>query len=198
MKYSPFANTIHKIINDLYENKDIKYLELGLNCGTNFNSLLIKNKKSVDIKFSQVKPTYLMTTDKFFEQNSENFDLIYVDADHEYSQVIKDYNNSVDCISKNGIIFLHDLYPPDENHTNPELCYNSYKILNYFVENNYDIIVNIEDYGACSVFNPQKIDISKFDHNITYNQLINKISNSDFLMKSYDDFFEKYKKKING
>ena len=73
MKYSLFANTIHKIVNDLYENKEIKYLELGLNCGSNFTSLLIENKKSVDIKFSQVKPTYLMTTDDFFEQNKDKF-----------------------------------------------------------------------------------------------------------------------------
>jgi hypothetical protein len=197
MKYSPFANTIHKVINDLYENKEIKYLELGLNCGTNFTSLLIENKKSVDIKFSNVEPTYLMTTDEFFEKNKDEFDLIYVDADHEYNQVIKDYNNSVDCISKNGIIFLHDLYPPDENHTKPELCYNSYKLLNYFVENNYDIIVNLDDYGACSIFDPIKIDISKFDHSITYTQLINKISNNSILMRSYDDFLIKYKEKIN-
>ena len=197
MKYSPFANTIHKIINDLYERKDIKYLELGLNCGTNFNSLLIENKKSVDISFSDVIPTYLMTTNQFFEENKDKFDIIYIDADHEYNQVIKDYNNSVECINKGGIIFLHDLYPPNEEHTKPELCYNSYKILNYFIENNYNIIINLDDYGACSVFNPKKIDLSKFDHGVTYGQIVERYSNSDLLLKSYNSFLEKFKEKIN-
>jgi len=196
MKYSPFANTIHKIINDLYENTDIKYLELGLNCGTNFNSLLIENKKSVDISFSKVVPTYLMTTDQFFDENKEKFDMIYIDADHEYNQVIKDYNNSVDSIKKGGIIFLHDLYPPNEEHTKPELCYNSYKILNYFIENKFDIIINLDDYGACSVFSPKKIDLSKFDHGITYSQIVSKYSGNDILLKCYDDFLKKYKEKI--
>ena len=192
MKYSPFANTIHKIINDLYE-----HLELGLNCGTNFNSLLIENKKSVDISFSDVIPTYLMTTNQFFEENKDKFDIIYIDADHEYNQVIKDYNNSVECINKGGIIFLHDLYPPNEEHTKPELCYNSYKILNYFIENNYNIIINLDDYGACSVFNPKKIDLSKFDHSVTYGQIVERYSNSDLLLKSYNSFLEKFKEKIN-
>ena len=197
MKYSPYANTVHKIINDLYENTNINYLELGLNCGTNFTSLLIENKKSVDIKFSNVKPTYLMTTDEFFNQNYDIFDIIYVDADHEYNQVIKDFNNSVNFISKNGVIFLHDLYPPNEEHTKPELCYNSYKILNYFIENNYDLIVNLDDYGACSIFNPIKIDLSKFNHDITYNEVVEKFLTNSNLLKTYDNFLEKYKIKIN-
>jgi hypothetical protein len=196
MKYSKYANTIHKIVNDLYENSDINYLELGLNCGTNFTSLLIENKKSVDIKFESVMPTYLMSTDFFFEQNKEKFDLIYIDADHEYNQVIKDFNNSIDCIKEGGIIFLHDLYPPDEQHTQTHLCYNSYRILNYFAENNYDIIVNLDDFGACSVFNAKKIDLSKFDHSITYNQMVINLSNNNSLLRTYEEFLIKYTEKV--
>lgn len=197
MTYSPFANTIHKIVNDLYANQDIKYLELGLNCGTNFNSLLLKNKKSVDIKASKVTPTYLMSTDSFFAQNQDIFDMIYVDADHAYEQVIRDYNNSVDVISNNGLIFLHDLYPPDEAHTASNLCDNSFKILNYFIENNFDIIVNLDDYGACAVFNHEKIDVNKFDHNITYPEFCRKNCNHSSLNKTYDDFYRKYREKAN-
>jgi len=196
MNYSPHANTIHKIINDLYSGNNINYLELGLNCGSNFASLLIDNKTSVDINYQQMKPTYLMSTDQFFERNNDKYDLIYIDADHEYNQVIKDYNNCNDCITKDGIIFLHDLYPPNEDHTQPQLCYNSYKILNYFIDNNYDILVNTDDYGACAVFNSQKIDLLKFDHNITYRQLTEKFATNINLLKSYDMFLQKYKEKI--
>lgn len=96
---SPHANTIHKIINDIYINSNIRYLELGILCGTNFQSLMIENKQSVDIIAYSIKPTHLMKTDDFFDQNKDIFDIIYIDADHEYNQVIKDYNNSVDCLS---------------------------------------------------------------------------------------------------
>jgi hypothetical protein len=137
-----------------------------------------------------------MSTDDFFSQNKENFDIVYIDADHEYNQVIKDYNNSVDFLNENGIIFLHDLYPPDEYHTSPSLCYNSYKLLNYFMENNYDIIINLDDYGSCSVFNPKKIIISNFDHTITYNDVSIKIKNRENVFSNYSTFLEKYKEKI--
>lgn len=198
MNYSPHANTIHKIINDLYSGSSINYLELGLNCGTNFASLLIENKKSVDVKYYQLPPTYLMSTDQFFDQNNDKFDLIYIDADHEYSQVIKDYNNSIDCIVEDGIVFLHDLYPPNEEHTQPQLCYNSYKILNYFIENNYDILVNKDDFGSCAVFSSKKIDLSKFNHDITYKQFTEKFADDINLLISYDDFLKKYKKRIKN
>lgn len=197
MTNSPFANTIHKIINEVYVDKNIIYLELGLNCGTNFNSLQIDNKISVDIKFTQTKPTYLMSTDDFFLQNKLKFNLIYIDADHEYSQVIKDFNNSVDSIEDDGIIFLHDLFPPDEYHTHPNFCYNSYKILNYLIQNNYDIIINRDDFGACAVFNPKKIDINNFEHGFSYNSLVSNYKNHESIYENYSDFLKKYKEKIN-
>lgn len=197
MTNSPFANTIHKIINEFYVGKDIKYLELGLNCGTNFNSLNIDNKVSVDVKSNQTNPTYLMTTDEFFLQNKLKFNIIYVDADHEYLQVIKDFNNSVDSIEERGVIFLHDCFPPDEKHTHPNLCHNSYKVLNYLIKNNYDIIVNRDDYGACAVFEPKKIDIDNFDHDFSYESLVSDHRNHESIYDNYSDFSKKYKEKIN-
>ncbi len=197
MNYSPYANTIHKIINDIYFEKNIKYLELGLNCGTNFNYLLLDDKTSVDIKFTQTHPTFLMTTDDFFVLNTKKFDLIYIDADHEYSQVIKDFNNSVKSLNEKGIIFLHDLFPPDENHTNPNLCHNSFKILNYLIQNNYDILLNREDYGACAVFNPVEIKVDLFNHEFDYQDLIENYINYDKICDNYSDFINKYKEKID-
>lgn len=192
-------STVHNIINDLYKNVDLSYLELGLSCGTNFNSLQTNNKKSVDVKSNNgSSPTFLMSTDQFFEKNTEKFHIIYIDADHEHGQVIKDYNNSVESIFVNGVIFLHDLYPPDENHTQRHFCDTSYKVLNYFLDNNFDVLVNLEDYGSCAVFNNKKIDIEKFDSGITYQNFVKKYSASSHqaICNSYTEFLNKYKTKL--
>ena len=44
-------------------------------------------------------------------QNKNNFDCIFIDGLHEYSQVIKDIKNSLEVLNENGLIFLHDCLP---------------------------------------------------------------------------------------
>lgn len=188
-------STVHHIINQFHPNEDISYLELGLSSGINFNSLVLKNKKSVDI-VSDPRPTFQMSTDDFFKNNKEKFHIIYIDADHEYQQVIKDYNNAVDSITINGIIFLHDLYPPDKDHTQKHLCDNSFKILNYFIDNNYNILVNLGDYGACAVFSNSKINLENFNHDITYEDFVKKNNTHESLCGNYEQFSKIYKNKI--
>jgi hypothetical protein len=167
--------TVHSIINTLFDNSNIDYLELGLSCGTHFNKLTIRNKESVDIT-DKGKPTYLMTTDEFFNQNTKKYDIIFIDADHEYKQVIKDFNNSIDILKDGGVIFLHDLYPVIFEQTQPKYCYDSYKILDYFMKNNYDILVNTTDYGSTCVFNPKKINTTDVLEHL-----------------KWEDFFQNYK-----
>ena len=40
------------------------------------------------------------------------FDIIFIDGLHLEKQVDKDIQNSLDCLSENGIIVLHDCNPP--------------------------------------------------------------------------------------
>ena len=54
----------------------------------------------------------LMLTEEFFKINKEKFDIIYIDAGHDLPNVINDYNNSIKCLKNNGVIIIHDLYPP--------------------------------------------------------------------------------------
>jgi predicted O-methyltransferase YrrM len=56
-----------------------------------------------------------MTSDDFFSQNKETFDVIFIDGLHYYDQVSRDFNNSLSCLNKNGIIILHDMMPKEEN-----------------------------------------------------------------------------------
>jgi hypothetical protein len=58
-----------------------------------------------------------MTSDKFFKKRPDGggkFDIIFIDGLHEYEQVLKDIKNSLDCLSKDGTIVLHDCMPTEE------------------------------------------------------------------------------------
>lgn len=54
-----------------------------------------------------------MTTDDFFIQNTQKYDCIFIDADHSYEGVMKDYINSLKFVNKNGWLIFHDINNSD-------------------------------------------------------------------------------------
>jgi hypothetical protein len=108
----------HDIINSLIAKHNFaSYLEIGIFDGYTFNRVNCSLKHGVDpgaegMLVSQV--THRMTSDDFFEICDTTYDIIFIDGLHEYKQVIKDFNNSIKVINKNGYILLHDCNPPDE------------------------------------------------------------------------------------
>ena len=73
------------------------------------------------------------TSDNFFKDNKNVYNLIYIDGFHEYTQIKKDFVNSLNCIEKNGYIICDDFlwfFYQDLN-KNPIKaileCYNEYK-----------------------------------------------------------------------
>ena len=63
------------------------------------------------LHFSGSYPTFLGTSDEFFNQNNEKFDVIFIDGLHHYDQCQADAINSLKCLNKNGFIFFHDFIP---------------------------------------------------------------------------------------
>jgi predicted O-methyltransferase YrrM len=57
-----------------------------------------------------------MTSDEFFHQNEETFDIIFIDGLHEREQVYRDIYNSLLWLNQNGTIIVHDLLPTKEEH----------------------------------------------------------------------------------
>ena len=51
------------------------------------------------------------TSDDFFEENVEKFDLIFIDGLHVYEQVKKDIINSINFLNREGVILVHDCLP---------------------------------------------------------------------------------------
>ncbi len=58
--------------------------------------------------------TLRMTSDEFFAQNRETFDLVFVDGLHLREQVVRDVDNAVRCLNLGGCIVLHDCLPTTE------------------------------------------------------------------------------------
>ena len=104
-----------------------------------------------------------MTTNNFFKINKIKFDMIFIDANHEFEYVREDFINSLNCVNDNGIILLHDTYPVNELMTNKQLCNNCYLMINY-IKRNYIFLelLNIPiSPGLCIV---KKNNNSSFDY----------------------------------
>lgn len=96
-----------------------KYLELGIGDGGTLKNVSIKEKTAVDIVLDPCvgAPTqceiFLGTTHDFFKslKPDQSFDLIFIDADHDKGQVVKDFINSFNHLSDKGIIAFQDVCP---------------------------------------------------------------------------------------
>lgn len=85
-----------------------KYLEIGCDRNQSFANIKIEKRIGVD---PVEGGTHKMTSDSFFLNNKESFDIIFIDGMHEYYQVMKDIENSLSFLNKDGVILLHDCLP---------------------------------------------------------------------------------------
>jgi hypothetical protein len=116
----------YDIINELIKKCDYKtYLEIGVrNPDECFNLINCEIKHSVDPGYEDTenRVDYPYTSDNFFAllENQElnlsathKWDIIFIDGLHVSSQVEKDILNSLNHLSENGVIVLHDCNPPE-------------------------------------------------------------------------------------
>jgi len=91
-----------------------KYLEIGVSNGSTFYNIVCQTTIGVDPYNKDM--LYPMKSDEFFEiiSSDETFDLIFIDGDHECTQVLRDIDNSIKHLSETGIIFIHDTKPHTE------------------------------------------------------------------------------------
>jgi hypothetical protein len=133
------------IINRLHKIEEYSYLELGVNDNVNFNSIKAKNKFSVDMNG---KAMYTGTTDEYFNSlpAEEKFDIIFIDANHDYDYVVRDFNNSIDHATK--WILLHDMIPPSRKYVQSSRCSDSFKVLYYMLqETSFEIYPMDTNFG---------------------------------------------------
>ena len=90
------------------KNNYTNYLEIGCDQNQLFSKVIIDNKIGVDpVSGGNIRKT----SDDFFRENNDKFDIVFIDGLHTYEQVKKDILNSVNCLNVNGIILVHDCMP---------------------------------------------------------------------------------------
>lgn len=68
-------------------------------------------------------------SDDFFKKiKFKPIGLGFIDGDHHYEQVKKDFDNIFPLLVDDGIVFLHDTYPPNENLVLNDYCSDAYKM----------------------------------------------------------------------
>lgn len=92
-----------------------KYLEIGVWNGVNFEQINCRYKVGVD-PFPEVPVTHEITSDEFFAQNTETFDVVFIDGLHHADQVEKDIVNALNVLNEGGVIVCHDMSPAKEEH----------------------------------------------------------------------------------
>jgi len=99
------------------KNQYKSYLEVGLyGASRTFDHINCKFKNSIDPN-PACKAEFEMTSDEFFSKLDNNelsispsfkWDIVFLDGDHHYSTVDRDIQNSLNHLSENGTIIMHD------------------------------------------------------------------------------------------
>ena len=114
------------------------FLELGLWYAPAMRDLALNCKEMHGVD-SQHYPDFVpsnatihkMTTDEFFAGPGKTVtppDLVFVDADHRSSQVMRDLENIAMIAAENCVVAIHDTYPSGPEFTVEGHCADSYKV----------------------------------------------------------------------
>lgn len=141
------------------------YLEIGTNNCKNFNSIMVAHKVGIDPDTNSPCAIH-KTSDEYFKDNNETFDLIFIDGLHHADQVKRDIINAWNCLAEKGVIVVHDCGPSEEKYTyvprqskiwNGDV-YKAISSLHHFTKFTIDF-----DYGCCILRkNPREL---KWDKN---------------------------------
>jgi hypothetical protein len=116
VKYDNVFTRFDLINNIINQNEFKKYLEIGVSIPEKcFNKISVEIKHGVDPD-PNAHPTFVSTSDDFFRDNEEVYDIIFIDGLHHAQQVEKDIVNALACLSPNGVIVCHDMNPAKEMH----------------------------------------------------------------------------------
>jgi hypothetical protein len=145
-----------EIINRLIQKYNYRsYLEIGTQYGDCFKEINCPHKVCVDPNKVFDQLTHEMTSDDYFKQYSDKFDIVFVDGLHTEEQTIKDIANSLAILNNNGIIVAHDCLPDTREATEMYFCGTSYMAPIWYRMHiaNVEVKVVNTDCG-CGLFKP--------------------------------------------
>lgn len=96
---------------------DPRYLEIGCFRDACFSKIVAPLKVGVD---PMSGGTLRMTSDAYFEEFKDRFDVIFVDGLHTYEQSRKDALNALERVPVGGAVLFHDMIPLNWRSARPE------------------------------------------------------------------------------
>lgn len=183
------------VINHLIKKYNyFSYLEIGTQHGNCFERVEVPYKICVDPVKVYHNLTHEMTSDEFFAQNKNTFDIIFVDGLHTEEQTSKDILNALSVLNRNGTIVAHDCLPSCEEYI--QVCFNgtTYRSIIDLRYHNAKVSVQVVDTDhGCGIIRAEPpfqtlYDKVPFETAKTYsyyeahkNELMNVISVEEFL-----------------
>jgi hypothetical protein len=187
----------YDILNKLIEKYNYKtYVEIGVQKGASYNSVKIESKIGVDPD-PKAGATFTMTSDTFFAGVSKKnkINLYFIDGEHTHQQAYRDITNSLEHLSDNGTILVHDTNPPDEDsqkvpriqkHWNGDVWK---AIVQLRTERDDLEIFTIDTDEGCTIIRKGKNELLEIKGKLTYQNLeknrkewLNLISVEDWLI----------------
>ena len=136
LKYNTPISERHQVINK-FTKQNQNYLEIGIEYGYTLSNTHFLHKAGIDPlpKCDQIVGAKILkcTSDEYFNNinildtesidsddcveniNPYKFDAIFIDGMHHSENVLRDFNNSVNILTKDGIIFIDDCIPLNYN-----------------------------------------------------------------------------------
>ncbi len=186
------------LIDYLNQNYKFKnYLEIGCNDDELFSKINISNKIGVDPeKGGNLK----MTSDEFFKNNKQKFDIIFVDGLHIYDQVKRDIKNSLNSLTSNGFVLAHDCLPRSLSAQAVPRFRNIWNgdvwkaIVDLRMSPEIEIFTCLADQGIAIIQNKSNTDILRLDKKISDLKFQDYFYNYKKFMRpiSFSEFKKKY------
>jgi hypothetical protein len=177
-----------EIVQNIIDLKNYKsYLEIGTFKDELFASINCNKKIGVDpVSGGNIRKT----SDKFFLENKEKFDLIFIDGLHHYNQVKKDIANSIMVLNNKGIILIHDCMPKDYYYQAVPRCQYEWNgdtwkaFMEFRTKENIDAYCCYADQGIGVIL--KRKNVNKLDLNI-----------KNFSKFNFNKYVENYKSYLN-
>ncbi|MCF7866686.1 class I SAM-dependent methyltransferase [Candidatus Woesearchaeota archaeon] len=208
---------INKLLK-LFSWKNTDYLEIGIRRGETLARIEATYKIGVDpnpqinkidgkykLDYNNTKILKL-TSDEFFKNNKNYFDVIFIDGLHLYEQAMKDILNALNFLKKGGFIIVHDCNPLTKKAASRkqtegvwngdvwkciyDISKNYEKQLDYFVLNSdfgLGIITKKDNSKFIPSFNKEiiKLDYNYLNKNKSFLKLKNKYYFKTYVSKNY-------------
>lgn len=118
-------------------------------------SCKIVNPLSVEGYLNEDGHFYMCSSDEMFAKNElPPLAFSFIDGEHTYEQVKKDFWNTANLTVPNGYIMLHDTYPPSEQYVPTNACGDVYRFRQEIEKDKrFDCItlVGRDSYVACTL-----------------------------------------------